>query len=181
MRAQLSRVELLVKLGQYDEARLQLREGALSKVRMDLAYGQEVYTAITPQASRRRLGSWGVAGEGMDPSRSRGYRAPTRWAASSHVCADVRPGGRRTPPHAIKGMLHGTSAVPGAAQIISTCGPLMRRQGQRTSHDIARSSHMDSPPPGDQSYVQVGRVSTARSARQMSCVRAVSQDVQRSE
>lgn len=46
---QLSRVELLVKLEQHDEARLVLRQGAFSSLRMDLGYGQEVFRVLQPQ------------------------------------------------------------------------------------------------------------------------------------
>lgn len=46
---QLQRIELLVKLEQYDEARMALREGSFKSLRMDLGYGQEMYRAVKPQ------------------------------------------------------------------------------------------------------------------------------------
>jgi hypothetical protein len=51
VQAQLQRCELLVKIKQYDSARMQLREGAFKTLRMDLAYlGQEMDRLVTQQA-----------------------------------------------------------------------------------------------------------------------------------
>jgi hypothetical protein len=47
--AQLQRFETLVRIGQWDSARLQLREGAFKQLRLDLGYGQEAFRLITPQ------------------------------------------------------------------------------------------------------------------------------------
>lgn len=40
---QVQKIELLVKIEQYDSARLQLREGSMKSLRLDMAYGQEMY------------------------------------------------------------------------------------------------------------------------------------------
>jgi hypothetical protein len=48
---QLRRIELLVKIQQYDTARLQLREGSFQTLRMDLGYGQEMYRVVSPTVS----------------------------------------------------------------------------------------------------------------------------------
>eukprot|EP00878_Enallax_costatus_P045602 GHUV01055024.1.p1 GENE.GHUV01055024.1~~GHUV01055024.1.p1 ORF type:complete len:153 (+),score=30.38 GHUV01055024.1:224-682(+) len=49
---QLQRIELLIKIGQYDNARMQLREGSFKNLRMDLAFGQEMYRVVKPEAVR---------------------------------------------------------------------------------------------------------------------------------
>ena len=59
-REQLQRVELLAKLGQYDEARLQLRRGSFASLRLDLGYGSEAYRVI--RDSVRRVGQGGQPG-----------------------------------------------------------------------------------------------------------------------
>lgn len=48
---QLQRIELLVKIGQYDNARMQLREGSFKSLRMDLAFGQEMYRIVKPEVT----------------------------------------------------------------------------------------------------------------------------------
>jgi hypothetical protein len=55
--AQLKRVELLARAGEYNNARLQLREGAFSKLRLDLAYGQEMYRLVPETAARELVES----------------------------------------------------------------------------------------------------------------------------
>ncbi|KAI8466960.1 MAG: hypothetical protein J3K34DRAFT_47535 [Monoraphidium minutum] len=52
VQAQLQRCELLVKIGQYDNARMQLREGAFKTLRMDLGYGQEMYRLVSQTMAR---------------------------------------------------------------------------------------------------------------------------------
>ena len=49
VQAQLQRCELLVRIGQYDNARMQLREGAFKTLRLDLGYGQEMYRLVSQQ------------------------------------------------------------------------------------------------------------------------------------
>jgi hypothetical protein len=46
---QLQRIELLVKIDQYDNARMALRQGSFQSLRMDLGYGQEMYRVVKPQ------------------------------------------------------------------------------------------------------------------------------------
>lgn len=38
-----------MRIGQYDNARMQLREGAFKSLRMDLGYGQEMYRLVSQQ------------------------------------------------------------------------------------------------------------------------------------
>ncbi|GBF99206.1 hypothetical protein Rsub_12465 [Raphidocelis subcapitata] len=56
--AQLQRIELLLKIsedgGQYDSARLKLREGAFKTLRLDLGYAQEL-TRVVPQKAVREV------------------------------------------------------------------------------------------------------------------------------
>ncbi|KAF6256027.1 hypothetical protein COO60DRAFT_1531399, partial [Scenedesmus sp. NREL 46B-D3] len=49
---QLQRIELLVKINQYDNARMALRQGSFQSLRMDLGYGQEMYRVVKPQVVR---------------------------------------------------------------------------------------------------------------------------------
>lgn len=49
---QLQRIELLVKIDQYDNARMALRQGSFQSLRMDLGYGQEMYRVVKPQVVR---------------------------------------------------------------------------------------------------------------------------------
>eukprot|EP00882_Tetradesmus_deserticola_P023427 GHRQ01025493.1.p1 GENE.GHRQ01025493.1~~GHRQ01025493.1.p1 ORF type:complete len:205 (+),score=40.82 GHRQ01025493.1:554-1168(+) len=51
---QLQRIELLVKIDQYDNARMALRQGSFQSLRMDLGYGQEMYRVVTPQVREAR-------------------------------------------------------------------------------------------------------------------------------
>lgn len=43
LQAAAQKATLLSKIGQYDSARMQLREGPMKSLRMDMAYGQEMY------------------------------------------------------------------------------------------------------------------------------------------
>ncbi|KAF8064635.1 hypothetical protein HT031_003436 [Scenedesmus sp. PABB004] len=49
---QLGRIELLARAGEYDNARLQLREGSFKSLRQDLAYGQELTRVVSPAVVR---------------------------------------------------------------------------------------------------------------------------------
>lgn len=53
---QLQRIELLVKIQQYDNARMQLREGSFKSLRSDLRYEAE-YRGVEPEV-RQQLASW---------------------------------------------------------------------------------------------------------------------------
>jgi hypothetical protein len=53
---QLQRIELLVKIQQYDNARMQLREGSFKSLRSDLRYEAE-YRGVEPEV-RQPLASW---------------------------------------------------------------------------------------------------------------------------
>lgn len=53
---QLQRIELLVKIQQYDNARMQLREGSFKSLRSDLRYEAE-YRGVEPEVSQQ-LASW---------------------------------------------------------------------------------------------------------------------------
>jgi len=57
VQAQLQRCQLLVKINQYDNARMQLREGAFKSLRMDLGYGQEMYRLVP-----EKVGAWLLCG-----------------------------------------------------------------------------------------------------------------------
>lgn len=53
---QLQRIELLVKIQQYDNARMQLRQGSFKSLRSDLRYESE-YRGVQPEV-REQLASW---------------------------------------------------------------------------------------------------------------------------
>lgn len=50
--AQLQRVALLARVGEYDNARLQLRDGAFKTLRLDLGYGQDAFKLVDPKDAR---------------------------------------------------------------------------------------------------------------------------------
>ena len=85
VQAQLQRCELLVKINQYDNARMQLREGAFSKLRLDLGYGQEMYRLVSEKV-RRGAGGWvGVGGwwGGWTGKGIQGVGLTTPWTTSA--------------------------------------------------------------------------------------------------
>jgi len=51
---QLQRIELLVKIQQYDNARMQLRQGSFKSLRSDLRYESE-YRGVEPEVGEPRV------------------------------------------------------------------------------------------------------------------------------
>jgi hypothetical protein len=113
VQAQLQRCELLVKIGQFDGARMQLREGAFKSLRLDLGYGQEMYRLVPEKVRRwggawRRSGAWRRAACCRPPmSGRRADGRPAALARRSHILNPPPPrpradgarggGGRRAP------------------------------------------------------------------------------------
>jgi hypothetical protein len=121
--AQLQRIQLLLKIsqeeGQYDSARMKLREGAFKTLRLDLGYAQEL-TRVVPQQvgvarARPLVGSPGVAGDARKqtnqgvPQASHAlaaHRQPSTRAdlAQSHNAA----------PQAVREVIEGVERLDGA-------------------------------------------------------------------
>eukprot|EP00878_Enallax_costatus_P039043 GHUV01044559.1.p1 GENE.GHUV01044559.1~~GHUV01044559.1.p1 ORF type:complete len:235 (+),score=31.06 GHUV01044559.1:213-917(+) len=81
---QLQRIELLIKIGQYDNARMQLREGSFKNLRMDLAFGQEMYRVVKPEVTHGDQSNWRLgAQEGEGPPCSRAS------SLACILCADM--------------------------------------------------------------------------------------------